>query len=181
MGRVTGPLPAIPLSHANTLPAGAGVLVSSTPMADNLVRPVRTLPPDLIPERSGATVWWSSITRKGEWILPRIYRAFAFMGNIEIDLTDARMDPAGSEIEVKCILANVEITVPPDVRVLCDGDGIAGAFEVKTIGKIDPLPVNAPTLRITGTAYLGSVEVKIQGYVGPGWMDKLKAWGQANS
>ena len=150
-------------------------------MPDNLPVSTRTLPPDLIPERSGATVWWSSINRQGQWILPRIYRAFAFMGNIELNLMDARMAPGESEIEIKCIFANVEITVPPDVRVLCDGDGIAGAFEVVTVGKVDPLPVDAPTLRISGTAYFGNVSIKIQGVVGPGWMDKLKAWGQANS
>jgi hypothetical protein len=102
------------------------------------------------------------------------------MGNIELDLTNARLGPGESEIEIKCVFANVEITVPPDVRVLCDGDGIAGAFEVKTIGKVPPLPVDAPTLRITGTAYLGNVEVTVKGFVGPGWKERLKAWTQAN-
>ncbi len=141
---------------------------------------VRTLPPDLIPDRSGATVWWSSINRQGEWILPRLYRAFAFMGNIELDLMTARMTPGQSEIEVRCIFSNVEITVPPDVRVLCDGDGILGNFEVITVGHVDPLPDDAPTIRITGAAYLGNVSVKIQGFVGPGWMEKLKAWHKLN-
>jgi hypothetical protein len=142
---------------------------------------IRTLPPDLIPERSGATVWWSSINRQGEWILPRVYRAFAFMGNIELDLTTARMSAGESEIEVRCVFSNVEVTVPPDVRVLCDGDGIAGSFEVVTVGRVDPLPDDAPTVRITGAAYFGSVSVKIQGVVGPGWKEKFKAWHQLNS
>jgi hypothetical protein len=141
----------------------------------------RALPPDLVPERSGVTVWWSNVTRKGDWILPRLFRAFTFMGNIELDLTSARMVDGVSEIDIRCILANVEITVPPDVRVICDGDAIGGNFEVVKIGKVDPPPADAPTVRINGTAYLGSVTVKVQGYVGPGWKDKLKAWTQANS
>jgi hypothetical protein len=65
--------------------------------------------------------------------------------------------------------------------VICDGDAIGGNFEIVRIGKVDPPPPEAPTVRINGTAYLGSVTVKVQGYVGPGWKDKLKAWTQANS
>jgi hypothetical protein len=141
----------------------------------------RGLPPDHVPERGGVTVWWSNVTRKGDWILPRLFRAFTFMGNIELDLTSARMVDDVSEIDIRCIMASVEITVPQDVRVICDGDAIAGNFEIVRIGKVDPPPSDAPTVRIGGTAYLGSVTVKVQGFVGPGWKDKLKAWTQANS
>ena len=140
----------------------------------------RALPEHLIPERSGVTVWWSNIKREGEWILPRLFRVFTFMGNVELDLTYARMNPGVSEIEIRCILANVEITIPPDIRVLCEGDGVGGNFEVVRIGEA-PLPaVDAPTVKITGGAYLGSVTVKIVGKVGPGWKDKLKAWRALN-
>ena len=149
-------------------------------MPPNLPVTRRLLPPDTVPDRSGVTVWWSNVNRQGEWILPRIFRAFAFMGNVELDLMNARMAPGESEIEIKCILANVEITVPPDVRVLCDGDGIMGSFEVVTVGTVEPLPIDAPTLRISGTTYLGNVEIKIQGFVGPGWKEKLKAWHKLN-
>ena len=148
---------------------------------DNLPAPINHIVPDsLIPERSGVTVWWSNIKREGEWILPRIFRTFTFMGNTELDLTHARMSGQISEIEIRCVLGNVEITVPPEIRVLCEGDGVGGNFEVVRIGEIPPTPVDAPTVKITGTAYLGSVAVKIVGKVGPGWKDKLKAWKQLN-
>ena len=142
----------------------------------------RTLPDVLVPDQSGTTVWWSNIKREGEWVLPRIFRAFTFMGNVELDLMSARMGSGVSEIAIRCILANVEIRVPPDVRVLCDGDALLGSFEVVRIGEAAPLLPDAPTLRVTGAAYLGSVTVKVIGQVGPGLMEKLKAgWHALNT
>ena len=141
----------------------------------------RLLPDNLVPERNGVTVWWSNIKRDGEWILPRIFRVFTCMGNVELDLTMARMGQGVSEIDIRCVLANVEISVSPDIRVLCEGEGIMGSFEVQRVGQITPPPIDAPTLTITGRAYMGSVTVKIMGHVGPGWKDKLKAWAALNS
>ena len=134
----------------------------------------RILPENLIPGRNGVTVWWSGVKREGEWIVPRIFRVFTCMGNAEIDLTPARIGAGESEIEVLCIFGNVDIRIPADIKVLCDGDGMGGSFDVKRIGETTP-PENAPILRITGTAYLGSVTVTIKGQVGPGWMERLVA------
>ena len=102
------------------------------------------------------------------------------MGNVELDLRSARLAEGTSEIEIRCILANVEISVPPDIRVVCDGDGMLGNFEVLRVGECPPPALDAPTVRITGTAYAGSVTVKVMGVVGPGWKAKLKAWSQLN-
>lgn len=152
-------------------------MTSHYPVGQNTqyARPVRVVSDYLIPERDGVSVWWSNITRDGEWMFPRIFRAFAFMGNVEMDLTAARMAEGVSEIDIRCIMANIEIQVPPDIRVLCDGSGIAGNFEVIRVGDTTP-PADAPTLRISGTAYLGSVTIKI---VGTGVLtrtEKLSAW-----
>jgi hypothetical protein len=142
---------------------------------------VRGLPDNIIPLRNGATVWWSNLKRDGEWILPRIFRVFTCMGNAELDLTQARMGEGVSEIEIRCILGNVEITAPPDVRILCEGEGLLGNFEVTRIGQVPPLPENAPTIRVTGNSYMGSVSIKIIGDIGPGWKDRLIAgWKQLN-
>lgn len=126
-------------------------------------------------------MWWSGIKREGEWILPRIFRVFTCMGNAEIDLTMARIGAGESEIEVLCILGSVDIIVPRDIRVLCDGDGMGGSFDVNRIGDTTP-PEDAPTVRITGTAYLGAVTIKVMGPVGPGWTERLIAgWKSLNS
>ena len=144
-----------------------------------LVPVQRSIPAHLIQERNGVTVWWSNIKREGEWILPRIFRIFTFMGNVELDLATAKMGPH-SEIDIRCVMANVEISVPPDIRIQCDGDGFVGSFEVVRVGEVPPPPPDAPTVRITGTAYAGNVTIKIMGYVGPGWKEKFKAWYSLN-
>ena len=134
----------------------------------------RILPHHLVEERSGLTAWWAQVKRDGEWMLPRSFRAFTCMGNVELDLTSAKMGIGTSGIEILCILGNVEITVPRDVRVVCDGEGFGGSFNIERIGDTTP-PENGPTLRVSGNAYLGSVTVKIVGPKGPGLMEKLKA------
>ncbi|MBC7789769.1 MAG: hypothetical protein H7Z74_07470 [Anaerolineae bacterium] len=80
-----------------------------------------------------------------------------------------------SELEVRCILGNVEIRVPPDIRVQCEGDSIGGNFDVERVGDTGMPSSDAPTLRVTGTVYLGSVTVKIMGTPGPGLKERLKA------
>lgn len=99
------------------------------------------------------------------------------MGNIELDLTMARMGAGTSEMELKCIMGNIEVTVPPDIRVVCDGDAIAGNFEVERVGNTTP-PPDAPTLKISGTAYFGAVTIRIVDPNAPTWRDKLRAWVQ---
>jgi hypothetical protein len=141
----------------------------------------RILPDNLVPLRNGVTVWWSNIKREGEWILPRTFRVFTCMGNVELDLAHARMGQGTSEIEIRCIFANVEISVPPDIRVQCDGDALGGSFEVVRVGEIPPTPDDAPVLSVIGSAYMGNVTIKIMGKVGPGWKDKFKAWAGNNS
>ena len=85
--------------------------------------PQRIIPDSLVPGRNGVTVWWSNVKREGEWILPRNYRIFTFMGNAELDLDFARMGDGTSEIEIRCIFGNVEIKTLPSRALLEAGRG----------------------------------------------------------
>ncbi len=95
-------------------------------------------------------------------------------GTIELDLTYARMGSGISDMELNCFMANIEVTVPADIRVECDGDGMIGHFDVKRIGDTTSAP-DAPTLRISGTAYVGSITIKVVDPNAPGWTERLKA------
>ena len=133
--------------------------------------------PDLVPERRGAIAFLSNIRREGDWILPRHFRALALLGNVELDLTKARLAPGTSEIELRSILGSVSILVPPDVRVDCEGDAVVGSFEVKRDAASSTSP-DAPLLLITGTAYLGSVEVIVVDPNKRSFFEKLRErWG----
>jgi len=135
---------------------------------------VRTLPEDLIPELDRVVAWWTTVKREREWIVPREFKAFACMGTVELDLTYARMAAGISDMELNCFMANIEVTVPADISVECDGDGMLGNFDVKRTGNADS-PPDGPVLRISGTAYVGSITIKIVDPNAPGWADRLKA------
>ena len=96
------------------------------------------------------------------------------MGNIDIDFTHARMGSGVTEMELNCFMANIEVTVPADIRVLCDGDSMIGSFDIRRIGNTTP-PADAPTLNITGTAYVGSISIKVVDPNAPGWTERLRA------
>lgn len=136
--------------------------------------PVRSaiVPSELVPERAGTVSFFGSQTRTGDWLLPRLFRAVSILGNVEIDLTRARVGAGTSHIEVLTVFGNVEITVPPGFRVECDGSGIFSNFEVNTKGQA-LLPPDAPTIHVGGSAYFANVEVKVVDPDAPGWMERL--------
>ena len=132
------------------------------------------VPAEMVPPTRGVTAFLSAQSRAGDWILPRLFRAVSFWGSVEIDLTCARFGPGASTIEVVAIMGSIEVFVPPDVRIECDGDALLGSFEVQGRKWSMPGP-DAPLVHITGTAYLGSVEVKIVNPNAPSWIKTLKA------
>ncbi len=131
------------------------------------------IPSELVPDHRGAVSCLSSVSRSGDWILPRLFRTVSILGSVELDLTRARIGPGTSRIEVVAVLGSIEIVVPPDLRIECDGDPLIGSFEVKgdVRGTMSP---DAPLVRISGTAFMASVEVKVVDPNAPGWFEKLK-------
>jgi hypothetical protein len=131
------------------------------------------VPAEIVPAVRGVTAFLSSQTRGGDWILPRLFRAVSFMGDVKIDLTSARFGSGVSRIELMVIMGNVTILVPPDVRVECDGDAIIASFELEGQKWSMPAP-DAPTVHVTGTAFMGSVEVKVVNPNAPSWIKMLR-------
>ena len=132
-----------------------------------------TLEAHLVPERRGAVAVLSHMRRDADWILPRLFRVFAFWGNAEIDLTQALLASGTSEIEIRCIMGSVEIIVPPDVRVESEVDAVLGSAEVqRQIASTTSL--DAPTVRITGSAFMGSIEIRIVDPNAPGLMERIR-------
>jgi Cell wall-active antibiotics response 4TMS YvqF len=132
-----------------------------------------TVEAHLVPERRGAVAVLSHMRRDADWILPRLFRVFAFWGNAEIDLTQALLAPGTSEIEIRCIMASVEIIVPPDVRVESEVDAVLGSAEVQRQTTSTTSP-DAPAVRITGSAFMGSIEIKVVDPNAPGLMERIR-------
>lgn len=132
------------------------------------------IPAEFVPERAGTVSFLGNQTRQGDWLLPRLFRVVAFMGSVVIDLTRARVGPGTSRIEVRAIMGNVEIIVPPELRVVCDGSAILGNFEADT--KAPPmLTRDAPLISIGGSAFMANIEVKVVDPNAPDWLERLAA------
>jgi hypothetical protein len=152
------------------------VIVTSTkpPRPPARIAPPFVIPSALVPERRGAVAILSSLNRDGDWILPRMFRVVSFMANVELDLTSVRIGPGESHIEIRCMWGNVEITVPPDIRVEVDGHPVVGSFEVSRKAPTTQSP-DAPLLRITGSAVMGAVTIYVVDPNAPGWLEKIRA------
>jgi Cell wall-active antibiotics response 4TMS YvqF len=149
-------------------------MTSTKPSTPVRVAPPVVIPAELVPERRGAVAFLSTTNREGDWILPRLFRVVAFMGNMELDLTSVRIGPGESHIEIRCIFGNVEITVPPDIRVEVDGHPFIGSFELSRSAASAASP-DTPLLRITGSAVMGAVTISVVDPNAPGWLEKIRA------
>jgi hypothetical protein len=92
-------------------------------------------------------------------------RVVAIFGGATLDLRHAVVLPGVSVIETLTIFGGIEIIVPPQIDVECDGDAIMGAFTL-TRGKKGPAsvppPPGAPVVRVIGDAYMGGVTVQVK-------------------
>ena len=151
------------------------MIVSSYPDAKPRI-PARSqvIPSELVPERAGTVVFFGNQTRHGDWLLPRLFRVVSALGSVTIDLTRVRVGPGTSRIEVRAVFGNIEIIVPPELRVECDGSAVFGNFELdmKTQPSLSP---DAPLISIGGTALMANVEVTVVDPNAPGWFEKLAA------
>lgn len=100
-------------------------------------------------------------SRRGRWSAARHNFGLAIMGGAELDFREAELGPGVTEVRVLAVWGGVEIIVPPGMNVECRGIGIMGGFDNYSDQDSDQasLDPDAPTLRITGLACMGGVEV----------------------
>ncbi len=99
-----------------------------------------------------------STQRKGTWRVPRTLPVVTVLGGVDLDFREAEFGPGVTEVKVTNVLGGVAIIVPPHLRVVCDGAAILSTFEGMEHREGEPDP-DAPLLRISGVAILGSVEI----------------------
>jgi len=109
------------------------------------------------PTSHGAFAILGGFTRRGDWVVPKDYNVFCFMGGGEIDLREARFAEREVNIHIVAIMGGCEVTVPEDATVRVTGIGIMGAFDHATPGADNP---NGPVITISGLALMGGVDVK---------------------
>ena len=98
-----------------------------------------------------------NVERHGGWSVPARLQVSSTFGNVELDFREARFTSAVTEIDARVVFGNLEIIVPPQLAVECEGSSVLGNFENHGTGAVaDP---DRPLLRIKGYAVFGNVEV----------------------
>jgi hypothetical protein len=106
---------------------------------------------------NAAVAIMSGTARKGRWTVPPTFNAFAMMGGVDIDLTEATFEDRETTIQAFTLMGGIDIVVPDDITVTVTGLGFMGAFEDNAHVTADP---GAPVVKITGFAMMGGVDVK---------------------
>lgn len=99
--------------------------------------------------------------RGGRWTPARMNHAIAVCGGAELDFREALMPPGVTELRIFAMWGGVEVIVPPGLNVESHGIGLLGAFDHKADSYTEPHPA-APTLRVTGVALMGGVEITVR-------------------
>lgn len=112
------------------------------------------------PGRSWSIAIMSGSTRRGRWVVPRRYNAFAFWGGVVIDLRDAGFAEQETVIRANAVMGGIEIIAPPDVDIRVEGIGLMGGYDDITSSQLEPPPHGAPIVRVTGIAFWAGVSVR---------------------
>ena len=118
------------------------------------------------------TTFLGSTERRMPASVPRQLSVRTMLGNTELDFRDSRFEPGITEVHVRCLFGNVEITVPEGIRVELLVSSMLANVEAtrrqdfdegEQRGDSDPSTISArpyeSVLRITGRAVLANVEV----------------------
>ncbi|MGD8321055.1 MAG: DUF1707 domain-containing protein [Gemmatimonadota bacterium] len=150
----------LPGTNLPAAPGGAPARKAESAAADQVFRPTRyqvsTNPHQK--EREFVVAILGGANRRGKWSPARFNYSVAFMGGTHFDFREAVLPRGVTELRVFTMMGGVEIIVPPGMNVESHGIGIMGGFEHLTdVATDDP---EAPTLRITGVAFMGGVDIQ---------------------
>ncbi len=95
----------------------------------------------------------------GVYVAPEQLRSVAVFGGSYIDLRLAVLPPGVTEIRCLAVFGGIKIIVPPEVNLDIDGIGVFGGFGRRGHSE---LAKGRPTVRVTGLAVFGGVDVFVK-------------------
>jgi hypothetical protein len=118
-------------------------------------------PAEYVPrEESGRIVAILSETRRaGLWAVPPRLDVTATLSNLTLDLRSALLAPGVTEIEVRAVMASVQIVLPPGVRVVESVRAFMASVADDSYGALTSDP-SVPTIRLSGRAVMAEVKVR---------------------
>lgn len=102
----------------------------------------------------------SAAGARGRWRAPGRITAFAFWGNVKVDLRQAVIDEGVVEVTAWAIMGSVQVVVPDGIPVDLDGMVVMGGSTDQTHrSKTPPLP-HAPLIRVHARGLWGGVTAR---------------------
>jgi hypothetical protein len=101
----------------------------------------------------------AGISRRGAWQAPAHIEAVTVLGGTDLDFRQATLTSRETHIRAICLLGGVEITVPPEMRVVDSSLALLGGIEIPPDSAESGGP-DAPVLHISGITLLGGVTVR---------------------
>jgi hypothetical protein len=147
---------------ASTLPQLEAVVADLQPLpkgAPTAALVPLAVTPGLAPATKRIRSLFGNVERRGGWVVPASMEVRATFGNVELDFRDARFTAPVTELEARVVFGNLEIIVPPQLAVDCEGSSIFGNIESQGSAVGDP---DRPVLRIRGYAVMGNIEVHVR-------------------
>lgn len=139
-------------------PAEVRALIADLPTPGTITRAPEYAP---APPRSEERIRgiMSEVRRDGAWRLPQRLSVSAVMSSVRLDLRQAVI-PAGCTIEVRAIMANVMIVVPPGLPVDFDVSPVMGSARNDSASV--PAAFGAPLVHVRGSAFMAEVRVRMR-------------------
>jgi hypothetical protein len=135
------------------LPALTGTPFTAAPPMYAVAAPVA------VPEEKRYLALMSEVRKQGLWAATSRISAAAWMGAVRLDLREAVVPEGGVDIDASAVMGEVLIILPPGLRADVDGLAIMGEFSDRTSAAAEA-SVSAPTIRVHGSAFMGSVRVE---------------------
>ena len=137
------------------LPAVPGGAATPGPFGRNPVAPR-----EHVKETGYAIAILGGTRRTGRWTPARITHTISIMGGAELDFREAALPAGVTELKIYALMGGVEVIVPPGLNVESHGIGILGGFD--HAGDELHADPGAPTLRVSGLAMMGGVDIKVR-------------------
>ena len=157
--RVAAVYRASTMAELNALIADLAPATPAAAAASASPAPRRVAPADSVPAHDRRFAILANLEHHSMAVAPRHLALSAVLGNVEIDLRDAKFGAGTTEIHVEAVLGHIAVTLPAGTRVEQEASGILGSIECP------PSPWSrarrdAPVVRLTGRALLGAVEIR---------------------
>ncbi len=97
----------------------------------------------------------SEIKKEGAWTPTPTIVANTIMGSVVLDFREAQIPPGGVDIYADVIMGDLKIILPPGLPADVDCSTFMGSVNDKSKAGVP----GAPTIRVTGSTFMGSISV----------------------